>query len=175
MDRPPKGDPRRSIYLAVVSMRLMGYFLVAGSPMSCLFGGIFLWTVGRRFGPLFFGLNVFQFFPLYIGIGVMYLLAARFLRQRRRWAITVGLAAVFMQLFAILFVPAFRLYDIWIYWMADRGVPKPDPILLLGYAAIFTALGYLARQLVRSISALRLPPFSGQSGFDVIRPANPAE
>jgi hypothetical protein len=171
MPLPPRGDPRRPLYLAVGSMWVLGVLLVAFS--LCAIGSFvfLLRSMNSRGG----GASMPAWAPFvgvltYLVPGVLYIVFAIFAGRRRLWAVIGALVLASIQcLFTLFALVMMTLMAVTQTAMALF----PLAIVLL----IVIALAQLMFHLAKSFEALRYPPFGQEEhGFEPIgvRPATPS-
>ena len=169
MALPPKTDPRRPIFLAASSMRLLGGLLILLAALlafSTLSAARYASNAGANRLMVMLGI-----FVLVYGVaGVAFIVSAIFVVRRRQWAVILGLVLTGIELVLTLFAAAGLLLR---GNLSDARTAVPLCIVLL-FTAAFTQL---AVHLGKSLSAIALPPWGkGEAarGFEVIRPADPA-
>src|SRR5256885_13209939 len=99
MPLPPRGNPRRPMYLAVRSMLVIGAICLAFSASALLPG--MLMSRGSGGGALLPLVLGAMFFP---GIGL--LICEKYLAQRKFWAVVLGLVLASALLLVVLAVLA---------------------------------------------------------------------
>jgi hypothetical protein len=165
MALPPKGDPRRPLFLAVRSMRLLGIIIILLSAV--MFIPFFVLSrsagTGSGFSLLFLIIALVYLIP-----GILFVLCAIFLARRQAWAIIVGLVLSSMVLLFSLFGLVAGLIR------AATGTSEPfmaiQLIISLVFVAAFTQLIF---HLSRSFESVRYMNMDVQRGFEPL-PVTPA-
>ncbi len=166
MALPPKKDPRRPIFLAASSMRLLGGLLIL---VAGLFGAIAAFAPrGPRGGSVpVAAIITAMIFGL---AGVAFLVSSIFVVRRQKWAVVLGLVLTALELLLIVLNVVGMLMR--------GGLDNPaNGVPLVISVLFFAAFGQLAVHLSKALPALDLPPWGkGEAarGFEVIRPADPA-
>ena len=166
MALPPKNDPRRPIFLAASSMRLLGGLLIL---LAGLLGAVGAFASrGPRGGSVPVGAIVVT---LILGLaGVAFLVSSIFVVRRQKWAVVLGLVLTGLELLLSVLSIAGLLVS---GGLGNPAVTVPLVITVLFFAAYVQ----LAVHLSKALTAIDLPPWGkGEAarGFEVIRPADPA-
>jgi hypothetical protein len=137
---PPRGDPRRPLYLAVRSMRLLGLvFLLFGGGLFSAIAHLSVWLA-----------------PLALLPGLLQLTLATGLYHRQRWALGAAIAFTWAQVVAAgVAVPvlSFIFHHHILFFVGS----------ILWLAAVIQLLYHLRR----SFHAIREHAFEGPAGFEV--------
>jgi hypothetical protein len=163
MGIPARGDPRRPLYLAVRSTRVLGIlFLLIGTFVSLLLsvrGGM------PRRGGIFLTGGLLLF---YVGPGVVYLITAIYLKRRQFWAVVVGLVLASIQsLFVLLGIAGILLTLMRQPAVSIALVPMGVMIFVL------LALAQLIYHLSLSFEAIKYAPTEEQHGFEPLMATPP--
>jgi hypothetical protein len=160
MTLPPKGDPRRPLYLAIRSSRAFGIIFFLFGCVTVLPLAVTVGRLGFSFWILFqFASVVFVTF----GPGVTYLVIAFYLKRRRRWAIVTGIVVASIQLLIVLAATGFLAV-----YLFNEG-PRMEDALLIPAAIVglaILALGQLIHHLAQSFEAVKHVPIEEQRGFE---------
>jgi hypothetical protein len=165
MPIPPKGDPRRPLYLAIRSIRSLAcffFFIGAFASIAIAAMGPGRFRFVRIFHqPLFF----FTVLP-----AAFYVLLAIYLHRRHFWAVLTSLILAALQLLLIILLMANLIIDA---PMSIDATALVIPILFLGFCIV--ALIQLVYHLAGSFESIKYIPVDEQHGFDPILPALPAK
>jgi hypothetical protein len=168
MPLPPKGDPRRPLYLAIRSTRVLAaIFLLFGSF------AVFPLVVG---GVMLGGLSAIataSFFVFYMGPGVVYLLCSIYLKRRQFWAVLVSLVLASIQLLLALTGMVFLFVAL--NQMSRIGNFTFLLWAIIPIALIILALAQLIYHLILSFEAIKYIPIEEQRGFEPILPSSPSQ
>ena len=159
MALPKRGDPRRPLFLAIRSTRLLGIVLILFGLLALI--PMMLVRRTRLIPLIFLGVGL-----IYITPGILYLLCAIFMKQRKSWAIILALVVASLQLLFTLFSAAMIGFQ-------SRINIIPLVIVLI----LFAALGQLIYHLSRSFEAIKYAPPEEQRGFEpmILQPIPPTE
>jgi hypothetical protein len=165
---PPKGDPRRPLVLAVRSTRLLGIiFIVFG-----VFASIAMMASVGATGGAGFAVRWVQALAVgfYVVPGVVYLLCAIYLKQRRSWAAVVALVVCLIHLLMALVGLAATIISTLSVNASNSGVSGiwnwvvwiPVALLALITAALIQTIVYLSQ----SFRSIREWPGDERRGFE---------
>lgn len=163
MPLPPRGNPRRPLFLAMRSMRAVGVVCLAPG----LFGFIryLPWSLtmiqARHFGEAFAPL--LPAVP-YLLPGIGYFVCAKYIAQRRVWAIVLSLVLTSLLLLFAIAALAFLTVV-----LLDSTQPPPLAFVLIsgGILLLFVpAFVQLIYHLIRSFESIKYPPEEAP-GFEV--------
>jgi branched-chain amino acid transport system permease protein len=167
--RKSKGDPRRPLYLAIRSVRLLGIvFLLLG---SCAFLTLFI--PRGRVGPRLMVGPVLAIILVCVITGAANIVFAIFLKKREFWAVVASLIVASMQLLFAL-PGGIRLA---MAWLTPGGSNAGTPLLIvtLVVGLVILALAQLVYHLALSFKAIQYIPLEQQRGFEpfMIHPIPP--
>ena len=151
MTTPPPGDPRRPLFLSLISTKILGVVSVA-------FGVVVLLAFGYL-NPLVRFRVYFKVMAVGVWVvpGAAFLVAWIFLKARRRWAVTLGLATAVVQA-----VMAAGL-------LTTQFFLTPVSLVPVALTAVWlAALVQLALHLYQSYAALRLVESEERPGFQPV-------
>jgi hypothetical protein len=166
---PPRGDVRRPLHLAIRSCRLLGILLIVLS----LCGSIGM-MVGRRGGATGASVAWVQFGALlvYLVPGLVYLVCAIYLKQRKFWAVVVALVMASLHLLMGMAV----MVALSVVVVMDKNMDVPARISAVVGLIVILAFGQLVYHLARSFEAIKHAPIEEQRGFEPlsVQPLPPA-
>jgi len=157
MPLPPKGNPRRPLHLAIRSTRLLGIVFLCFGMLVMLPSLMFLRRGGAGMSIMLFSLISAMF---YLGPGVLYLICSIFLKQRKFWAIVVGLVLASLHL-VFLFAGSFAYVAVLLSQEFSPWMIAPAVMII----AFILALAQLIYHLAKSFEAIKYPP-DEQRGFE---------
>jgi hypothetical protein len=160
MALPPKGDPRRPMYLAIRSMRLLGIIIVLFSllmfiPVIALRG-----SGGAAVG---FSILFIVMAMVYLIPGLLFILCSIFLKRRQAWAIIVGIILSSI----VLLMSVFGFFA----GLLQLGAGNSSPLMLIQFtiSLIFVAaFTQLIFHLSKSFESLRVLNTEVQRGFELL-------
>ena len=156
-----RGDPRRPLFLAVSSCRLLGVLgLLVG---TC--AGIGMLRGGGGRGGVASLVSAIAALAFYGGGGAAYLVFAHFIKRRRFWAVVAALVLTTVLAVLLLIGVAVQLVAIG----SIRGVTfQFFTGLIVVELLILVAVGQLIYHLARSFAALKIALPDEARGFDVL-------
>ena len=162
MPRPPKGDPRRPLHLAIRSTRVLGALFVLLGLAVLAVPALYALRGGGSAGGGVILMGVASL--LYLVPGVLYVLCAIYLRRRQLWAVIVALVLASVQLLFL----AIGLLGVVIGIANSRGAATSFALVYLGLIGLVAAaLAQLIYHLARSFEAIKHPPFGAEvRGFE---------
>ncbi len=163
MALPPKGDPRRPLYLAIRSTRMLAiFFLLFG-----IFGAAALF-IPRGMSSRAQTLITILTLMAYIGPGAAYLVFSIYLKQLRFWAVVGALVLASLQL---------AMGAIITIVIVIAAVSRPLNQFILMSLAIMALVGVAIAQLIyhlaKSFDAIKYISMDEQRGFEPINMAIP--